>query len=82
LPVLRPEQARRRLLAGFDQGIERRPNNAGLGFLGVADGAGFVDFFSRQLNIGNGRNILCGNIPFALASMALDLPPILQGYRI
>lgn len=56
----------------------RTPNNARIGDFGVADGAGLVDVFVSETDVGGGRDILVRNIPFALPAVALDIPPILR----
>ena len=58
--------------------IERSPDHARVGRLGVAQLAGLVDCLAGQAEIRDGRDVPTGNIPLALAAVPLDLAPLLR----
>ncbi len=63
---------------GCDGFIKRAADNAGIGFFGIADQPAFVGVLGGNAEIGDRRDILVWNIPFPLASMLLNLAPLLR----
>jgi hypothetical protein len=76
----RAETIRLRADAGLTGGITKgKGASTPLGYFGITDDAGFVDFFAGEADVSDRRDVLNGNIPFALTAVLLNLAPLLRG---